>query len=109
MSEGALAPYTVDFVNQREQAARLERWAAEATARGLLRDLLDVLQHVLDRLRLEPSTWGDPLFEARHAEFLMYHRVYRFFHVSYAVHEKSRTVWIKDLRPLPGHGFSEVP
>src|SRR5262249_21123593 len=109
MTEGGEEPYKIDYVNRGELFARLTNRATEAARLGLREQFTTSLKVIEEKLRTQPLEWGDPQFRARHAKSVMCHGMHLLLHVYYAVHEESRVVWVKEIKPLPGHGFTESP
>jgi hypothetical protein len=109
MTQDTPAPgWRIDYVDRQGLFSRLRRWADEATALGRRSEFLASLRVINEKLTTEPLEWRDPQYRARSADFVMCHGLHLLLHV-YAVHEDTRTVWIKDILPLPGLGFSDAP
>jgi hypothetical protein len=110
MTQGTpAAGWRLDYVDRAALFSRLRRWADEATALGRRSDFITSLKIINEKLTTEPLAWGDPQYRARNAGFVLCHGLHLLLHVYYAVHEESRTVWVKEILPLPGLGFSDVP
>jgi hypothetical protein len=101
--------WRLDYIDRQGLFARLRRWADEATTLGRRNEFIASLKVINEKVTTEPLEWGDPQYRARSAGFVMCHGLYLLLHVYYAVHEETRTVWIKEILPLPGQGFSEPP
>jgi hypothetical protein len=101
--------WRIDYLDRAGLFARLRRWADEANTMGKVSEFLAALKYINEKVKTEPLEWGDPQHRAPSAGFVVCHGMHKLLHVYYAVHEESRTVWVKEIRPLPGLGFSETP
>jgi hypothetical protein len=107
MSEDAGARWQVEFVRRQEHYERIRAWARQAARLGQLAKFLAALRFIVERLGTGPLDWGDPQYRSREGDLIHCHAIRSPFLVRYAVRERDRTVWIKELLPLPGQGLDE--
>lgn len=99
--------WSVQFINRDEQYARIRRWRDEAAATGLGGPYATALRAIFDGLSQRPVEFGDPLYRASAAGFVVYHRLQGLLQVWYAVPDAARVVWVQEVRPRDGLGFSQ--
>lgn len=95
--------FNVVFSTQNRE--RLRAWAKEAIRLGQGGQFLESLGRLIHNLAATPQTWGDPLYRLKHLGLVMYHRVFEFFYVSYAVDEQRRIVYVKEIKVQPDAPF----
>jgi hypothetical protein len=103
MPNNPAAPYK--FVYRAEQRQQLKTWAARATARGRKQEYVTALKIIHQQLTTEPLTWGEPWYRLHHLGLQVFQRVCMPLHISYAVDEPRRIVYVKKLTPLSGSGL----
>ncbi|MBI3822101.1 MAG: hypothetical protein HY289_05400 [Planctomycetes bacterium] len=75
--------------------------AEQAAVRGMQPQLGAALKTVLEKLRKEPSTWGDPDYNLKKPGGCVYHGIVEPVIVTYAVFEREKIVLITKVRWLP--------
>jgi hypothetical protein len=100
-------PGTYQVVYFPDLLKQLKQWAQRAVDLGLADQFRAALKSAQDRLQSDPMTWGDPLYRLRHLGLVVHHRVEPLFHVLYAVDENRRVVYVKNIKPRPGHPLGE--
>ncbi len=107
MTNGAEEPFQVVFPQYILQ--NLKAWGQKAIALGIRQQFAAALRTVLAKMTVEPLRWGDPNFRLHNMGLLVCHRVYQMLDVTYAVDEQRRIVYVKEMKPLPGHPLGQVP
>lgn len=86
---------------------RIRSWATRAAKLNLVDQLVATLQAIHQTLTTEPLIWGDPQFHYQHLDLRVYRGIQDMLYVYYAVDEKRRIVYVKDLILRPGHPLGE--
>jgi hypothetical protein len=73
----------------------------QAEGEGLIQEFRGALMEVATHLRTDPLEWGDPQFRLHALDLLVCHRVLRRFHVSYALDQANRLVYLRELLLVP--------
>jgi hypothetical protein len=79
--------------------------AKRAAAHGSKAVLVSVLKRILEKLRSEPSVWGDPEYNLRKPGGCVYHGILEPLQVQYAVFEPEKIIYLMNVRTLPNAGF----
>lgn len=93
------------YVLSTEQKRQLRTWWKRATALGIIADYLKALETIHHQLSTDPQGWGDPWFQLHQLGLQVYQRTCPPLHVSYAVDQERRIVYVKTLTPLPRSGL----
>ena len=101
MAETPAGPFRVIYSERIRQRVRL--LGAVAVRLGVGQEFVDALKVVTEALASEPLEWGDRQYRLHAMGLLNCHRLYSIFHVSYAVDEDRRIVYLKEIEPRPGH------
>ena len=80
-------------------------WSEEAEAADALQLFYLEWKTICDKLQAKPLTWGDPLYDLKHANIRVFRGLSSRFIVNYAVDFDRREVIIKDILPRHGSGF----
>jgi hypothetical protein len=80
-----------------------------AVRNGLLDRLSAALRELDNRLRTDPSAFGDPLYLYPNLHLLLYQRAIGPLYVLYAVDESRRIVYLRQILPFPLGGLESVP
>ena len=68
----------------------------------MLDDFLAALKTMVAKLTSDPVNWGEQKYRLHHMNLLVCHGFARPLHVSYAVDEQRRIVYIKEIDALTG-------
>lgn len=99
MAEAPGLDYKVVFSGR--DLERLKGWARSAIAVGQGQAFLEFMRALQQKLATEPQTWGDPLYRLRNLGLVIYHRSHGIFQVLYALAEKRRIVYVKEIKLRP--------
>jgi hypothetical protein len=80
------------------QLRELTRNAIES---GFAKLLTGALQEMMQKLRTDPTNWGDPEYHPKKQGSCVYHRACDPLFVKYVVYEPERVVLVLEVRPLP--------
>lgn len=80
-----------------------------ATRKGSLDSLLAALRDMNQRLGVDPTVWGDPLFLYPGFGWPLYQRAVGPLYVAFGVDETRKIVYVKSIHPFPGGGLESVP
>ena len=105
MAESPESPYRVIYSGRIRQ--RVRTLGAEALRLGVGQEFVDALKVVTQKLASEPVEWGDPQYHLHVMGLLNCHRLYSIFHISYAVDEERRIVYLKGIEPRSGHSLAD--
>lgn len=103
--ERSETPYQVDYAGQ--FLRQLENLINQAVRLGTLADLETAMKTIHQRLRTAPSDWGDPLYRLRHLDLMLYRGTHSPLNVHYAVDEQRKLVYLTQVWPMPGHGYTQ--
>jgi hypothetical protein len=82
--------------------------AFRATRKRLLDPFTAALREMQNRLEVDPTVWGDPLYLYPVFGWLLYQRAVSPLHVSFGVDEARTVVYVKSVVPFPGGGLEAV-
>jgi hypothetical protein len=94
-------PFEVDASGAMKD--RLRRMLRRAAELGVQPAISQALTEILQRLRMEPRVWGDPLRRFRKLQMTQYGGTSRWFRCEYSVHDRVPTVVLTNLFPLSGN------
>ncbi|MHB1422338.1 MAG: hypothetical protein ACYC3I_03905 [Gemmataceae bacterium] len=81
----------------RDQAIRLD-----------IQDEFSKTMKWIDRQLSEaPLEWGDPMYHLRYLQLAMYRGTRTPVNVAYAVDEQRKLVYLTQIWPMPGHGYTQ--
>jgi hypothetical protein len=87
----------------RPASEKLRAWKDDAVRRGIGHRFAQDLLSIERRLRHNPLTWGDPLFDYHHLGLTRRRGRSDLLFVYYSVHEQGRVVFVQDVAAAP-HG-----
>jgi hypothetical protein len=90
-----------------EQLKQLRTWGERATRLGRRAEYLAALRTIHHKLTTEPTTWGDPWYHLIQLGLQVYQRICSPLHVSYAVDEERRIVYVRRFTPLSGSDLEQ--
>jgi hypothetical protein len=99
-------PFKVDRLLRVNQ--KISSLFLQAKKLGIDEFLVETLERVLELLRDQPLSWGDPVRKTVLEGGVILRGIYKPLVVHYAAFEKERVVMILDINPFPGHGFEEI-
>jgi hypothetical protein len=105
MAKAPDGPYTVVYSEQQRRAIRA--LAATASRRGLLASYLAAAKAMHHLMETDPLGWGDPHNRLQHLGLTLCHGVRAPLHAYHAVDVRRRIVYVREVQPLPRHGFDE--
>jgi hypothetical protein len=105
MPNNSTNPYK--FVDTGEQREQLKKWAERAGALGITAEFVAASKTVHHHLTMEPLSWGDPCYRLSHLGLQVYQRACLPLHVTYAVDEARRIVYIMKFTPYSGSGLEQ--
>lgn len=103
--EHSETPYQVDYAGL--FLRQLEDLVNQAVRLGTLADLAATVKTIHQRLSMTPLEWGDPLYRLRHLELIVYRGTLAPINVHYAVDEQRKLVYLTQVWPMPGHGYTQ--
>jgi hypothetical protein len=80
--------------------AALKDLHLQARAAGRSKRFLASVKEILERLRADPVTFGEPLYRLPTLKLLVCHGLVSFVVVDYAVHEEKPLVFIRGFKML---------
>jgi hypothetical protein len=81
---------------------KLLAWAVVAVRIRVRDEFTAALAEMDDRLRTDPESWGDPLYDYRGLHLTVYRRYGPILLVNYAVHIDGTPVFVSDVQLRPG-------
>lgn len=99
------APYRVSFAGQSRK--QLNALKAQAILLGIYEDFESSLKWIYQRLTVDPLGWGDPLYHLRYLELFLYRGTHAPLNVIYAVDKQRHLVYLTQVSPMPGRGYSQ--
>lgn len=105
--EHSKAPYRVSFAGNSKQ--QLNALRAEAIRLGIDKEFASAAKWIHERLTTAPLEWGDPLYRLRYLELNLYRGTHAPLNVIYAVDEQRRLVYLTQVWPMPGRGYTPNP
>jgi hypothetical protein len=103
--EHSQTPYRIDYAGQYRR--QLEDLINQAVRLGTLADLEAAVKMIHQRLSTAPSEWGDPLYRLRYLELDLYRGTHTPLNIIYAVDEQRKLVYLTQVWPMPGHGYTQ--
>lgn len=103
--EHSETPYQIEYAGQYLQ--QLEGLINQAVRLGTLADLAAAVKWIHERLSKLPSKWGDPLYRLRYLELALYRGTHAPLNIIYAVDEQRKLVYLTQVWPMPGHGYTQ--
>lgn len=100
------APYRVEYAGQ--SLSQLKNLIDQAVHLGMLSDLATAVKAIHRRLTVDPLEWGDPLYHLQHLGLLLHRGTHAPLNVIYAVDEERNLVYVTQIQPMPGSGFTGV-
>lgn len=85
---------------------QIKLWAQEASQLGILERFVAEWTSKDNKLKNQPTRWGDPLYDLKHINARIYRGLGKLFVVNYAVEFDRRVSIIKDILPLQDTGLS---
>jgi hypothetical protein len=79
----------------------------QAIQSGIEEEFSSALKWIHQRLSKSPLKWGDPLYRLRHLELDLYRGTHTPLNVVYAVDEQRKLVYLTQVWPMPGHGYTQ--
>jgi hypothetical protein len=95
---GQAVPYDVRMSAQSKEA--LKRFHRRAIELDIGHALLDALRGIVERLRTDPLTFGEPMYRLPSIRMGVRHGAIFPLYVDYAVHEEKPLVFIRGFRFL---------
>src|SRR5437773_1118728 len=80
---------------------RVRQLLEKAAESGTDSEVRSVLRTIHHKLTADPVNWGDPQNNLPHLGLVTFHRMLQMFQVRYAVDQKRRIVYIRDIRLRP--------
>ncbi len=74
----------------------------KAITRGIGNEFNEALLEIIQKLRDCPTQWGDPQFNLKFMQMVVYRGIRSPLQVSYAVNSEERLVILRQVLPLPG-------
>jgi hypothetical protein len=96
---GESVPYDVRM-SARTRAEVLQ-WHRQALEEGAGQDFLRAFRQIVERLRRDPLTFGEPMYRLPALQLQVRHGAILPLFVDYAVHESSPLVFIRGIKYLP--------
>lgn len=97
--------YGISFAGQSK--AQLNALREQAIQLGIQKQFSSAVKWIQQRLSKSPSEWGDPLYRLRYLGLALYRGTHTPLNVIYAVDEQRRLVYLTQVWPMPGHGYSQ--
>jgi hypothetical protein len=98
-------PYRVVYAGQSLQ--QLNDLIEQAVRLGTLTDLEDTVKKIQQRLAAAPLEWGDPLYHLRYLGLFLFRGTLAPLNVIYAVDEQRKLVYLTQIWPMPGRGYTQ--
>lgn len=89
------------YVLTAEQKNQLKMWGKRAVALGISANYFEALKAIHHQLSTDPQGWGDPWYRLHGLGLQVFQRTCSPLHLSYAVDEERRIVYVKTLSALP--------
>ena len=105
MANNSSASYKLVLTGDQRQ--QLKTWAERASALARGEEYLALLRTINRQLTTEPLVWGDPWYSLSQLALKVYHRACTPLHVSYAVDEARRVVYVRQLTLFSRTGLEE--
>jgi|GEM_PF-4507795 len=84
---------------------QIQQLVEKAKRLGMGRQILDVLESIVEKLETNPMDWGDPEYATKQPGGVVLHGVHFPLIVHYAAFEQERVVCILDIRAFPRHAL----
>jgi hypothetical protein len=97
--------YRTSFAGHSRQ--QLNALRDQAIRLGIEEQFSSVMRWIDRKLSVAPTEWGDPLYQLRHLELVMYRGTRTPLNVVYAVDEQRKLVYLTQVWPMPGHGYTQ--
>jgi hypothetical protein len=94
-------PFRLEYLPRHSD--RFRAWQARANSPEARAALRTAFRHIEDLMRTQPSAWGDPIRDLRHARLSVRRGIHSGMIVEYAVDEARRIVYIAHIRLAPWH------
>lgn len=65
------------------------------------------MKGIHQRLSKSPSDWGDPLYRLPHLQLMLYRGTHTPLNVIYALDEQRKLVYLTEVWPMPGQGYTQ--
>ncbi len=98
-------PYHLSFAGRSKE--QLNALREQAIRLGIKEDFVSALKQIEQRLSLDPLEWGDPLYQLRYLELLLYRGTHAPLNVIYAVDEARKLVYLTQVWPMPRYGYTQ--
>lgn len=97
--------YRISFAGHSRQ--QLNALRGQAIRLGIEEEFSSTIRWIDRRLSVAPLDWGDPLYHLRFLELVMYRGTHTPLNVVYAVDEQRKLVYLTQVWPMPGHGYTQ--
>lgn len=97
--------YRISFAGRSKE--QLNGLRAQAIQLGIKKEFLSAIKWIHQRLSAAPSKWGDPLYRLRYLELDLYRGTHTPLNMVYAVDEQGKLVYLTQVWPMPGHGYTQ--
>ena len=98
-------PYRV--VHAGQYLRQMKDLIGQAARLGSLAELATAVKSIQERLSAAPLEWSDPLYHLRYLELFLYRGTHTPLNVIYAVDKQRHLVYLTQVSPMPGRGYTQ--